>query len=114
LVGSWEIDNAEALAKKVSSEADATEHEGDPPRLALRFKSNGVLETVTQLGKIDTVKTGSWKLLQRDSSDKTKIECSIGGLTSQHEIRWVDDSTIRLAPPNMSGQKMILKFVRTK
>ena len=74
------MDNAETLAKKVTSEADATEQESDPPRMALHFKSNGVLETVTQLGKIDTVKTGSWKLLQQDSSDKTTIECSIGGL----------------------------------
>lgn len=114
LVGHWEMDKAETLAKKVSSEGDATGQEGEPPRMALHFKSSGEFETVTQLGKIDSVKTGSWKLLQQDSSDKTTIECSIGGLTSQHEIRWLDDSTIRLAPPNMSGQKMILKFVRGK
>lgn len=112
LVGTWEIDKAETLAQKVTSEADATDQGGEPPRMSLHFKSSGVLETVTHLGKIDSVKTGSWKLLQEDSSDKTAIECSIGGLISQHEVRWVDDSTIRLAPPNMSGQKMILKFVR--
>lgn len=114
LVGTWEMDNVETLAKKVTSEPDATDQDGESPRMALHFQSSGVLETVTQLGKIDSVKTGSWKLLQQDSSDKTTIECSIEGLTSQHEIRWVDDSTIRLAPPNMSGQKMILKFVRKK
>jgi len=114
LVGTWEMDKAETLAKKVTSEADATTQDAEPPRMALHFKSNGVLETVTQIGKIDSLKTGSWKLLQQDSNDKTTIECSIGGLTSEHEIRWVDDSTIRLAPPNMSGQKMILKFVRGK
>jgi hypothetical protein len=112
LVGTWEMDKAKTLAKKVTSEADATDSDSEPPRMSLQFQSTGVLETVTQLGKIDSVKTGSWKLLQEDSSDKTTIECSIGGLTSQHEVRWVDDSTIRLAPPNMSGQKMILKFVR--
>jgi len=114
LVGTWEMDKAETLAKKVTSESDATAQAAEPPRMALHFKSSGVLETVTQIGKIDSLKTGSWKLLRQDSDDKTTIECSIGGLTSQHEIRWVDDSTIRLAPPNMSGQKMILKFVRGK
>jgi len=108
------MDKAETLAKKVASEADSTDQVGETPRMALHFKSNGELETVTRLGKIDSLKTGSWKLLHQDSGDKTTIECSIGGLTSQHEIRWVDDSTIRLAPPNMSGQKMILKFVRGK
>jgi len=106
------MDKAETLAKKVTSEADAAEEGGGPPRMSLHFQSTGVLETVTQLGKIDSVKTGSWKLLQEDSGDMTTIECSIEGLTSTHEVRWVDDSTIRLAPPNMSGQKMILKFVR--
>jgi len=108
------MDKAETLAKKVTSEADAAEEGGGPPRMSLHFQSTGVLETVTQLGKIDSVKTGSWKLLQEDSGDMTTIECSIEGLTSTHEVRWVDDSTIRLAPPNMSGQKMILKFVRKK
>ncbi len=112
LVGNWEMDKAEMLATKVAPGADGSSQDSEPPRMALHFKSNGVVETVTQLGKIDSVKTGSWKLLQEDSIDKTTIECSIGGLTSQHEIRWVDDSTIRLTPPNMSGQKMILKFVR--
>lgn len=114
LVGHWEMDKAEALAKKVTSEGDATVQEGAPPKMHLHFESSGVLETVTQLGQIDSVKTGSWRLLQQDSRDKTTIECSIGGLTSEHEIRWLDDSTIRLAPPNMSGQKMILNFVRGK
>ena len=108
------MDKAETLAKKVTSEADATDQDGEPPRMSLHFQNTGVLETVTQLGKINSVKSGSWKLLHEDSSEKTTIECSIGGLTSEHEVRWVDDSTIRLAPPNMSGQKMILKFVRRK
>ncbi len=112
LVGKWKMDKAETLARKMTSEADASDQDSEPPRMSLHFKRNGVLETVTQLGKIDSVKTGSWKLLQPESSDKTVMECSIGGLTSQHEARWVDESTIRLAPPNMSGQKMILKFVR--
>ncbi len=114
LVGTWKMDNAETLAKKVDSEADSTDQDAQPPQMTLHFKSNGALETVTQLGKIDSLKTGSWKLREKDAGDKTKIECSIDGLTSQHEIRWVDRSTIRLAPPNMSGQKMIMKFVRTE
>ncbi len=108
------MDKAETLAQKVNSDADVSEPASEPPRMSLNFKSTGVLETVTQLGKIDSVKIGSWKLLQEELSDRSMIECSIGGLTSQHEIRWVDESTIRLAPPNMSGQKMILKFVREK
>ena len=114
LAGKWKMDKAEALAQKVTSEVDATDQDGGFPLMTLHFKSNGVLETVTQLGKIDSVKTGSWKLTQPETSDKSSIECSIGGVTSQHEIRWVDDSTIRLAPPNMSGQKMIMKFEREK
>jgi hypothetical protein len=112
LVGTWDIAKVQSLANRMNLEANAAEAAGEPSRMSLNFQSTGVLKTVTQLGKIDSVKTGSWKLLQEDPKEKTTIECSIGGLTSRHEVRWLDDATIRLAPPNMSGQKMIMKFVR--
>ncbi len=114
LVGDWKMEKAESLAKKVTSDTTEASPDMATPEMNLHFRSNGVLETVTQLGKIDSRKNGTWKLTQADSAGLTKIECRIEGVTTPTVVHWVNDSTIRLAPPNMSGQKMILKFTRMK
>lgn len=119
LVGVWEMAKPDKLAKRVSSTDNApqTDEVIDAlPMMSLHFKNSGVLETTTKLGKIDSRKTGTWKVVARaaEAPEKiTEIQCSIDEIVSQHDVRWIDDSTIRIAPPNMSGQKMILKFTRS-
>ena len=115
LVGVWTMDKADQLAQRVTTDAGEIDA-SNVAKMSLHFKSGGRLETVTKLGKIDSRKTGRWRVIPSadgDNTGKTKIECSIDQIVSQHEVRWVDDATIRMNPPNMSGQKLIMKFRRS-
>ena len=80
-------------------------------RMTITFKRNGVLNTRTRMGEVDQEKTGTWKMISFDKPSRLMtISCEINSQTSEHEIAFVDENTIRLVPPNMAGLKMKLKF----
>ena len=114
LFGKWTMDKADQLAQRITTDS-SDEDASTVAMMSLHFKSGGRLETVTKLGKIDSRKTGHWRVMPSDdeNTNNTKIECSIDQVVSQHEVRWIDDATIRMTPPNMSGQKLIMKFRRS-
>ena len=113
--GDWKMAQPEIIAKRMANQKQPSVEEA-PTKLmmTLSFKSSGVIETVTQLGKINSRKTGTWKLLKKETAKQSVIECSIKGVVSQHKIYWIDESTMRMAAPNMSGQSMIVNFIRAE
>ena len=129
IVGSWTMIKADRLAQRVNvapegAEKDQNESsetqpaipksaEADLPMMTLDFRSSGQLITTTKLGKIDSVKKGRWRMIKFDPPSTMTIDCYLDQLSDQGrqlEVTWIDDETIRMTPPNMSGQKMKLNF----
>lgn len=129
IVGSWTMIKADRLAQRVnvtpestdagssarleSSSADSVAAEVELPMMTLDFRSDGQLVTTTKLGKIDSAKNGRWRMVSFDPPATMNIECFLDQQSDQAqqlEVDWIDDQTIRLTPPNMSGQKMKLNF----
>ena len=81
--------------------------------MSLQFRSNGGLATVTNMGNINSEKTGSWEFLSFDEENQTmKIKCTLNLQETEHEIQFLSDSKIQLAPPNMAGLNQKLEFQR--
>ena len=126
IVGSWTMIKADRLAQRVNVAADSAENnesestsavanpdEADLPMMTLDFRSSGQLVTTTRLGKIDSEKQGRWRMIKFDPPSTMTIECYLDQQSDQSrqlEVTWIDDETIRMTPPNMSGQKMKLNF----
>jgi len=114
LIGRWGI----AAPEDVMERIDQAQPTNDLPteteiaqRMTLTFKRNGVLNTRTRMGEVDQEKNGTWKLISFDeASSVMAISCEINTQTSEHEITFVDETTIKLVPPNMAGLSMKLKF----
>jgi hypothetical protein len=68
------------------------------------------------MGRVTPVpKTGLWEMVTYNEVDKTMfVKCKIGLQETQHEIKFIDENTIELNPPNMAGLSMKLKFQRMK
>ena len=112
---------ADKLAQRVNVAPDAEDSDlesdeqgvADLPAMTLDFRSNGQLVTTTKLGKIDSEKTGRWRMLKFDPPATMTIECLLDQQSDQSrelEVQLIDEQTIRMTPPNMSGQRMKLKF----
>lgn len=129
IVGSWTMIKADRLAQRVnvtpgspkndqddrseSKPAITASDEADVPMMTLDFRSSGQLVTTTKLGKIDSVKKGRWRMIKFDPPSNMTIECDLDQQSDesrQLEITLIDNQTIRMTPPNMSGQKMKLNF----
>ena len=85
----------------------------DLPMMTLDFQNNGSLVSTTKLGSIDSKKTGTWKMVKFDPPATMTVQYRFeedSDESSELEIKWTDDQTIRLTPPNMSGQNMKLNF----
>ena len=85
----------------------------DLPAMTLNFRSNGQLVTTTKLGKIDSKKTGHWRMVKFDPPATMMVECYLDEQSDKNrqlEVDLIDDKTIRMTPPNMSGQRMKLNF----
>ena len=101
--------NKESESKPVTSRSDET----GLPMMTLDFRSNGQLVTTTKLGKINSEKKGRWQMVDFTPPSTMTIECYLDQQSDQSrqlEIAWIDDETIRMTPPNMSGQKIKLNF----
>jgi len=129
LSGKWKLDAEQSLAERMgtqegsvssggsSAEAAPFEGEVDPnvpePEVTITFRSNGVLETLTRTGIIDSTKSGSWRLVSYDSGKMTAVvECILNQQVTEHEIQWLDEDSIKMTPPNMAGLTMKLIFRR--
>ena len=130
IVGSWTMIKADRLAQRVNVTPESSEGgsavslESNPaqpvpvvetelPMMTLDFRSNGQLVTTTKLGNINSAKNGRWTMVSFDPPATMNIECFLDEQSDQArqlEVKWIDDQTIRLTPPNMSGQKMKLNF----
>ena len=129
IVGSWAMVKADKLAQRVSVAPEPQENdqneasesksaipksdEAGLPMMTLDFRSSGQLVTTTKLGKINSEKNGRWRMIKFDPPSTMSVECYLDEQSDevrQLEVEWIDDQTIRLTPPNMSGQKMKLKF----
>ena len=112
---------ADKLAQRVNvaQEAEGSDlKSGEPvtanlPAMTLDFRSNGQLVTTTKLGKIDSEKTGHWRMIKFNPPATMTVECYLDEQSDQSrqlEVELIDDQTIRMTPPNMSGQRMKLNF----
>jgi len=121
IVGSWTMIKADRLAQRVNVAPESQDSEPQPdessaaalPAMTLDFRSNGQLVTTTKLGKIDSKKTGRWAMIRFDPPSAMTVECFLDEQSDQSrqlEVTWIDEQTIRMTPPNMSGQKMKLNF----
>jgi hypothetical protein len=81
--------------------------------MLIRFSWNGQLETSTKMGEIDQGKIGTWKFISYDElSDKMILLCDIQSQESEHEVNFINPTTIKLVPPNMAGTRTKIKFTK--
>ena len=112
LVGKWQVSKPDSINKKVSGEQ--TDRQPEQPKMTIEFSSSGKLTTTTQMGKIDSVKTGSWKVLNsQEGSKRIEIHCQLGMQATEHEVEFEGDS-IRWIPPNLAGTTQKIVFERAK
>lgn len=98
-------------------EIESFDHQPEESAMRIEFRRNGRLQTLTRMGKITpNPKQGTWKLISGDiaSDGKITIECNLLGQTTEHEIRFIDEDTIEMVPPNMAGTHQKLRFLRTR
>ena len=109
IMGTWEISNADSISERVGPEGDLQSES----EMIVQFVRGGQLITRTKIGSIDSEKTGTWTFQSYDpSTSQMKIECSLQGQTTQHEIEFVNEDSIKWIPPNMAGTTKRLVFVR--
>ena len=109
LVGTWQLKHSDEIEERIAELND----ELPASRMSLQFKSNGRLSTVTKMGTIDSNKNGSWEFLSFDESTQTmKIKCTLVGQDTEHEVQFLSESKIKLAPPNLAGLNKKLEFQR--
>ncbi len=109
LVGLWQIKNQDKVERRITDDFQ------DDSRLTIEFRGGGKLLTVTRMGNIDTEKAGTWKMLSfDDENSKMQIECKLFDQTTEHEVEFLDEKTIKMIPPNMAGTTMKLKFERAR
>ena len=76
LVGKWQIAKPDSIGRKVSGQS---EKDPSSQSMTIEFSGTGKLTTTTQMGKINSVKSGSWKVLSSGSdSSKIEIQCRLG------------------------------------
>lgn len=85
--------------------------------MSLAFHANGTLETFTDFPMASTgkPKTGRWSTLSwNDQTSVLTIRCEIFDDITQTTIRFVDDDTIQLIPPNIDVLQTELQFRRNQ
>ena len=83
--------------------------------MSLYFHSNGDLETFTDfpMASLGKPKVGRWSTLSwNDQTSVLTIRCEIFDDTTETRIRFIDDDTIQLIPPNIDVLQTELQFRR--
>jgi hypothetical protein len=120
IIGTWGIQQADTVMERINEDGpDPTLDPGDfsvnpgPPKMLIRFSWNGQLESSTKMGEIDQGKMGTWEFISYDaSSDKMMVLCDIQNQQSEHEITFINPTTIKLVPPNMAGTRTKITFTK--
>ena len=120
IIGTWGIQQADTVMERINEDGpDPTLDPGDfsvnpgPPKMLIRFSWNGQLESSTKMGEIDQGKTGTWEFISYDaSSDNMMVLCDIHNQQSEHEITFINPTTIKLVPPNMAGTRTKITFTK--
>ncbi|MFT7629192.1 MAG: hypothetical protein ACI87E_000189 [Mariniblastus sp.] len=119
IVGTWKIDQADTLTRRMDRssgsddalESQAESEEDDSAKMLIQFLGSGELRTATNIGNMNVAKEGQWIFNSFDeSANCMQVSCTLKGETTNHEIEFLDESSIKLIPPNMAGTKMKLKF----
>jgi len=129
LIGEWGIDTPNSVLRRLGEEsgevsedasttepADQTETETASHKMRIQFRGNGTMTTITTMGRVTPEpKQGRWSLQSWDETTQIlKIECTLAGQATEHEIEFLGEDKIRLVPPNMAGLSMKLKFKRIR
>jgi hypothetical protein len=114
LVGRWDMSNVGHVVQRLGDEFNTDKSaDGEDPRMTVQFAWRGQLQTITMLGKIQSTKTGKWRIVRYDPAKNIlQIECDLQGQTTTHDIEFETDDTIRWIPPNLAGTNRKLKFQR--
>ena len=83
--------------------------------MSLVFHRNGKLETFTDFPMASTgrPKVGTWKFKSWDEAKQViVIECDLFDEKTTTSIRFLDDNTIELVPPNLAVLETNLRFRR--
>lgn len=124
LVGKWELTQAAELADRVGQPApDAStsptaqnnsqefdQSQAKEPPMVIHFCSDGVLETATKMGGIQSKKQGTWEI--KAEGPPLVIAFVINGQPAETEIEWIGNDQIKMVPPNLTGLTMKLVFRR--
>ncbi len=137
LTGRWDmlppekLDDSESQTVDSNNEADSRKAHDDTESLinsigegdesvgtmSLVFHRNGKLETFTDFPMASTgkPKVGKWKLKSWDDSGQIAIlECDLFDELTETRVRFIDEDTIQLVPPNIAVLEMELRFRRSK
>lgn len=111
LVGDWGLAQPDSVMRRL--DRDDSEPEDQEPKMMLRFQRNGNLQTETEMGRVDSLKQGSWEMVSFDAEANTMtIACELMSQQTEHLVLFIDQDTIELNPPNMAGLSTKLVFKR--
>ncbi len=114
IIGNWEIKTADKVLRRFKDK-EQNSNASTASRMRLEFRSGGTLKTSTHMGSIQGQKEGQWEWLSFDKDDSTaKLKITLGLQVTEHEVRFLDEQTIELVPPNMAGLDLKVQFVRSK
>ena len=114
LVGTWELrfsdGEAGSLMNSNLGNLDQKNDKGAPNyvsdyHIRIQFSSDGRFLTQTQMPMGGTTYPGTWKAIASTDNRPTEIECDYKGDEIRIDIRWVDDDTIEMIPPNFIAFK---------
>ncbi len=109
-IGTWEIETADKVFNRIDMPSPDDMDAGSA--MTIRFQGKR-LTTITRMGDELREKQGTWQLLEFDEENQTAtIQCTLGLQTTEHDVEFVDEQTIRLVPPNLAGLTLKVNFKR--
>lgn len=111
ITGVWVIDEGEDLFAMMGDEAQK-----QPPQFVLEFSAAGVFQSTVTSSGFTQVKQGRWFFME-GQGDVCRLRVSINSSNPEidpdivlTEVRFVDEKTIELVPPNMDVIKHKMRF----
>jgi len=117
IAGKWVIDTDEDLFEMIGDEQESVDNEA---KFTLDFQNGGVFGSKVIASGHEQIKTGRWFFVE-GQADICKVRVSINSGNSKLEpdnvltdIKFIDENTIELIPPNMDAIKHKMRFRRGK
>ena len=115
ITGKWVIDSENELFEMMGSENDASDQ-----KFSLEFSSAGVFRSTVNSSGFSQSKQGRWFFVE-GAADICKLKVAINSDNSDFEpdivlteIKFLDEETIELVPPNMDVIKQKMIFRKSK